>query len=223
MLLGRHSAGKEEKTMGNAPKPGRRTLLRTAAIGAGMAALPLPFIRRANAAVTIEFWDMIWGAQQYIDAARGMVARFNKENPGIQVNYRSIPWSNWYQTFVTAISAGTAPDISTGAGYQAVQLYDSDAILPIDDVIAELRSNGQADDFLPGSIDTLHYDNHYVALPWGIDIRVFYYRKDHFQAANHAVPTDWSGLRDTAKALTTHEHAGIVGSAIPAAATTSTR
>ena len=189
----------------------RRTVLRAAALG-GPAVLSIPFVRRANAAVSLNFWDMIWGPQQYIDAARGLVERFNRENPTINVSYRSVPWANWYQTFVTAISSGTAPDISTGAGYQAVQLYDADAILPIDDVIAELRADGQADDFLPGTIDTLRYDNHYVALPWGLDMRVWYYRKDHFAAASRPVPANWAELRDAAKVLTTHDHAGIVGS-----------
>ena len=128
--------------------------------------------------VDLQFWDMIWGPPEYIDAGKALVAQFNQEHPDITVTYRSIPWTNWYQTFVTAIGSGTAPDISTGAGYQAVQLYDQGAILPIDDVISQWKSNGKLDDFLPNTIDILKYDNHYVALPWAIDIRVWYYRKD---------------------------------------------
>jgi multiple sugar transport system substrate-binding protein len=65
---------------------------------------------------------MIWGGPEYIDAGKALVAQFNQEHPGITVNYRSVPWTNWYQTFLTAIGSGTAPDLSTGAGYQAVQL-----------------------------------------------------------------------------------------------------
>jgi multiple sugar transport system substrate-binding protein len=60
---------------------------------------------------------MIWGAPEYIDAGKALVAQFNQEHPDITVTYRSIPWANWYQTFVTAIGSGTAPDLSTGAGY----------------------------------------------------------------------------------------------------------
>jgi multiple sugar transport system substrate-binding protein len=64
--------------------------------------------------------------------------------------------------------------------YQAVQLYDQGAILPIDDVISQWKASGKLDDFLPNTVETLKYDNHYVALPWAIDIRVWYYRKDLF-------------------------------------------
>src|SRR5260221_4152001 len=64
-----------------------------------------------HAQVTVNFWDMIWGPPEYIDAAKKLVDRFDQENPKIQVRYRSVPWANWYQTYVTAIGSGTAPDI----------------------------------------------------------------------------------------------------------------
>ncbi len=110
---------------------------------------------------------MIWGGPEYIDAGKALVAQFNQEHPDITVTYRSIPWTNWYQTFLTAIGSGTAPDISTGAGYQAVQLYDQDAILPIDDVINQLKADGKLDDFLPKTVDILKYKDHYVASTLG--------------------------------------------------------
>ena len=91
----------------------------------------------SQAKVDVQFWDMIWGGPEYIDAGKALVAQFNQEHPDINVTYRSIPWTNWYQTFVTAIGSGTAPDLSTGAAYQAVQLYDQGAILPVDDVISD--------------------------------------------------------------------------------------
>ncbi|MBV9674230.1 MAG: sugar ABC transporter substrate-binding protein [Verrucomicrobia bacterium] len=160
------------------------------------------FSSSALANVELQFWDMIWGPPEYIDTGKALVQQFNQEHPGITVSYRSIPWNNWYQTFVTAIGSGTAPDVSTGAGYQAVQLYGQGAILPIDDLIEQWRSNGKLDDFLPKTIETLKYDGHYVALPWGIDIRVWYYRKDLFSQANIQPPVNWPDFLTAAKALT---------------------
>jgi len=93
----------------------------------------------AAAEVTLNFWGMIWGGPEYIEAAKALVEQFNASHPDIQVKYRSVPWTNWYQTFVTAIGAGAAPDISTGAGYQPAQLYDMGAISPMDAMIAELK------------------------------------------------------------------------------------
>jgi multiple sugar transport system substrate-binding protein len=159
-------------------------------------------VSTSQARVDVQFWDMIWGGPEYIDAGKALVAQFNQEHPDINVTYRSIPWANWYQTFVTAIGSGTAPDISTGAGYQAVQLYDQNAILPIDDLISDWKAKGKLDDFFANTIDVLKYDNHYVALPWAIDIRVWYYRKDLFEKANLKPPTSWEEFKAAAKALT---------------------
>jgi multiple sugar transport system substrate-binding protein len=160
--------------------------------------------------VELDFWDMVWGPPEYIETAKKLVEQFNGEHPNIKVTYQSTPWSNWYQTFSTAIASGTAPDISTGAGYQAFQFYDMGAILPIDSVIEEWRKEGKLDDFYPGAIETLKYDGHYVSIPWGIDIRIPYYRKDLFEKAGLDAPTNWQELRAAAKALTKDGKFGMV-------------
>ena len=102
----------------------QRTRLLISAIATSITILVSPFGSQAKEHVDVQFWDMIWGGPEYIDAGKALVAQFNQEHPDITVTYRSVPWTNWYQTFLTAIGSGTAPDISTGAGYQAVQLYD---------------------------------------------------------------------------------------------------
>jgi multiple sugar transport system substrate-binding protein len=186
-----------------APKPRSLRAHRFTAIVVTLVTVFLsPLASRAKDHVDLQFWDMIWGGPEYIDAGKALVAQFNQEHPDVTVNYRSVPWTNWYQTFVTAIGSGTAPDVSTGAGYQAVQLYDQGAILPIDDLISQWKASGKLDDFLPDMIDTLKYDNHYVALPWAIDIRVWYYRKDLFAQAKLQPPTNWQELKAAAQALT---------------------
>jgi multiple sugar transport system substrate-binding protein len=187
----------------------RQVLASTAAVALAAGLSPRVF---AQEKVKLNFWDMIWGPPEYIDAAKALVAQFNAESSTIEVEYRSVPWADWYQTFLTAIGSGTAPDLSTGAGYQAVQLYDQGAIRPLDDLVEALRASGDADDFLPGTIDTLRYDDHYVALPWGIDIRVWYYRKDLLEAAGVAPPTTWAELAAAAKATTKDGVYGLVSS-----------
>ena len=147
----------------------RRTMLKGAA-GLGLAA---GFGGRAaglSAAAqdaSLEFWDMVWGPPEYIDTNEALVSAVqSRQRQPFQVAYRSTPWANWYQTFTTAIGAGTAPDVSTGAAYQSVQFYDQGAVAAVDDVVAALESSGALADFLPGTIERLQYDDHYVAVPW---------------------------------------------------------
>jgi multiple sugar transport system substrate-binding protein len=192
--------------------PAIRISLRHAGRMGLAAVLLLALTAGGKAQVTINFWDQIWGPPEYIDTAKKLVDQFNSEHPKIQVKYRSVPWSNWYQTYTTAIASGTAPDISTGAGYQAVQFSSMEAIRPMDDLIDELKQSGDLNDFSPGSVEKLRYDGHYVALPWNLDIRVWFYRKDAFAAANIQPPSNWSELRTAAKALTKDGKFGVVGS-----------
>lgn len=162
-------------------------------------------------AVEITFWDMAWGPAVYSETAKKLVEKFNSENPGIQVTYQATPWTNWYQTFANAIASGSPPDISTGAGYQAFQFTDSDEILPIDDVIEEFKQSGKLDDFVPGSVEALKYNGHYVALPWQIDVRVPWYRKDLFeQAGITAPPQTWDELRAALKKVSGGGNYGLV-------------
>jgi multiple sugar transport system substrate-binding protein len=157
---------------------------------------------RAAGPVEIDFWDQIWGPQSYVETAGKLVEKFNASQSDVKVTYRSVPWTNWYQTYLTAVTSKTAPCISTGAGFQAAQLYDFDGILPIDDFVAEAKKSGDVKDFLPGTVDSLQYKGHYIAWPWAVDTRVWFYRKDLFKKDGVKVPTDWDELMVAAKKLT---------------------
>jgi multiple sugar transport system substrate-binding protein len=168
-----------------------------AAAGAGAA---------TGAGGEIQFWDMVWGPPAYIDTAKKVVDQFNTANTGVTAAYQSNPWASWPQVFTTAVGSGTAPDVSTGGGYQAIQFYPQGAILEIDDVVAGFGP----DDFLPGMVEGMQFEGHYVALPWGIDIRIPFYRKDLFETAGLQPPTNWDEMRAALEKLTTGNQYGIV-------------
>lgn len=170
----------------------------------------------AQAQVELQFWDQIWGPGEYAPAAQKVVDEFNASQSDIHVTYRSVPWTNWYETYVTAIASGSAPDLSTGAGFQAVQFYSMDAIYPVDELVAQMEADGSIKDMAPGMLDALKYDGHYVALPFGLDIRALYYRKDILEAKGIAVPTTWDEFRAAAKAVTGDGVYGLVSSGDPA-------
>ncbi len=180
------------------------------AMGAGLAgSLKMPAALAQDTA-NLDFWDMVWGPPEYIDTGTSLAEQFSEEHPDVNVEYRSTPWANWYQTFATAIGAGTAPDVSTGAGYQAVQFYDQGAIATLDDFITELEADGTLDDFLPGTIERMQYDGHYVALPWAIDIRIPYYRRDLLEEAGVDPPTTWEEFAAVAEAVSGDDRYGFV-------------
>lgn len=178
-----------------------------------LAAVLLGAASAAHAApVEINFWDQVWGPAPYTQRAQQLVEEFNKSQSEVRVKYRSVPWASWYETYVTAIASGSAPDISTGAGFQAVQFYSMDAIYPVDELVKAMESDGTAKDFAPGTLEAMKYDGHYVGLPWAIDLRALFYRKDILEAAGQKVPTTWDEFRTTSKAVTKDNVYGVVSS-----------
>ena len=166
-------------------------------------------VAAANAApVTLNFWDMQWGVSEYAVAAQKLVDRYNQEHPNVHVVYRSVPWANWFSTFTTAVASGSAPDISTGAGFQAVYFFSQDAVVPVDDVVKEIGE----DAFVPGALEACRYQGHYVGLPWAVDIRLFLYRKDILEAKGQKVPTTWDEFRAVCKAVSGNGVYGYVSS-----------
>ncbi|MDR1393667.1 MAG: sugar ABC transporter substrate-binding protein [Bifidobacteriaceae bacterium] len=154
--------------------------------------------------VTLEFWDMAWGpADTYPAAAEKLIAQFEDENPGIKINYTNKSWDNWYQTFAQAVGSDSAPDVSTGGGFQPFGLQaDAEAILPLNDLIDQWKSDGTADDFTEGMLDYyLDGDGNYLAVPWATDIRVWFYRSDVLDRLGIAVPTTWAEFAQACDAV----------------------
>jgi multiple sugar transport system substrate-binding protein len=181
------------------------------AVPAAPAAAPGEAAAPSQAVADIMYWDMVWGPPEYVDTGKRLVDEYNASQGNYTVTYQSTPWANWYQTFLTAIGSGTAPDISTGAGYQSVFFYDQGAIAPIDDVIEELKAAGKIDDSIPGSVETLQWDGHYVSIPWNTDIRTVIYRKDKLEEAGISAPaSSWNEFAEQVQALTTDTQSGWV-------------
>lgn len=149
----------------------------------------------------VKFWDMPWATPAYNEAAKKITEGYAPASGGLKASYQTIQWSNFYQTFSSAIASKTGPAVSTGGGFQAFQFEQQGQIAYADKVIDKLKENGQFDDFLPGVLEPFKSDKGYVAVPWQLDMRVFWYRKSLFDQAGVGLPTDWPSLLEAGKAL----------------------
>jgi multiple sugar transport system substrate-binding protein len=203
------------RVWGSPPPTGlsRRAFLRLGAAVAGATTLGGCAGAAAEPANGLTFWDQIWGSASYTAAARALTEAYAPPPPAAPVSYQSIPWANFVQTYSAAVASRTGPAVSSGAGYQALQFFKYDAILPADDVLARLDTQ----DFLPGTIEPLRYQGSQVAVPWQLDIRALHYRRSVLERAGVSVPTDWDGLREACIAL---RRVGVSGFGMAAGAST---
>lgn len=157
----------------------------------------------SGAGGTVKFWDMPWGPAAYTEAAKKITESYVPEGGKAKAAYQQVPWNNYYQTFSSAIASKTGPAVSTGAGFQAFQFEEQNQIAYADKVIEELKKNGMFDDFLPGVLEPFESDKGYIAVPWQLDPRVFWYRKSLFEQAGTELPKDWPTLLEAGKKLKT--------------------
>ncbi|MDR1904051.1 MAG: sugar ABC transporter substrate-binding protein [Treponema sp.] len=152
------------------------------------------------------FWDMIRGpADTYSAAAEKLTAQYNAENKdNIRVTISPLPWDNYYQVFLTAVTSGVAPDISTGAFMQSVQYAEMGEGLPLDPVIDmwKKENNPILREYSDAIFDLLMYEGKHYGLPVNLDTRQITYRTDYFnQAGISKLPATWDEFEEACAKL----------------------
>lgn len=149
-------------------------------------------VSSGKATGTITVWAM--GGEG--DKLPTLAKEFEALNPGVKVNVTPMPFDAAHDKLATAITAGKTPDISqigtTWMGEFAAQALDPTPA-SIDKSV-----------FFEGAQKTTEVGGTSYGVPWYVETRLVYYRKDLAEKAGiTTMPTDWAGLKDMAKAMQT--------------------
>ncbi len=155
----------------------------------------------SGAAGDLKFWNMPWGAPAFLTEDKVISAAYKPASGFGKVSYQQVQWANFTQTFSTAVAANNGPAVSSGGGTTAFLFESQGKIAYADDLIETWKGNGIYDDFLPGLVDTLKTANGYAAVPYNLDMRMYWYRKDLLEKAGADVPTDWDSYEAACAAL----------------------
>ncbi|MGN6127847.1 MAG: ABC transporter substrate-binding protein [Humibacter sp.] len=181
----------------------RRTFLSVA--GAGLATAALAACSSGGGSGSsgspLKFWNMPWGGTAFNPLDKKITLAYKPEKGLPSATYQEIQWSNFNQTFASAIASNTGPAVSSGGGTQAFKFATEDKIAYADNLIDSWKSNGLYDDFLPGTLDAMKTDKGYVAIPYNLDMRVLWYNKALLEKAGTQAPTDWQSYLDASAAL----------------------
>ena len=101
-----------------------------------------------------------------------------------------LPWSAAHEKLLTGFAGGSLPDLGQVGNSWIAELTAIGAILPVPAAMKSL-----VDGQFGGVVDTNRIDGKLMALPWYVDTRLQFYRKDLFEAAGFAAPPprwdDW--------------------------------
>src|SRR6476661_1849227 len=142
---------------------------------------------------TITVWAM--GAEG--EKLPALAKEFETANPGAKVNVTAIPWDAAHQKFATAITAGSTPDAAMVGTTWMGEFAGQDALDPTPPSIDKSA-------FFDGAQKTTEVKGTSFGVPWYVETRLVYYRKDLAKKAGITTPpTDWEGLKAMAKAMQT--------------------
>ncbi len=183
-LLAGRAAGTRVASVPSATRPpastptwSRRAFLRAAAAVCATAC-----VRRDDDRV-LRFWAM--GREG--EVATRLLAAFERENPGLRVRVEQLPWSAAHEKLLTAFAGDATPDLAQMGNTWLPEFVALDALEPLD---ARIGAPPRLDvaDYDPGILDTNVVEGRQYGVPWYVDTRVLFYRRDLLAEAGYGGP-----------------------------------
>lgn len=162
----------------------RRPFLLVAALALGTLA---GCSRHESGITVVKFWAM--GREgEYV--AR-LIPEFERRHPGIHIDLQQLPWTAAHEKLLTAFAGDSLPDVFQLGNTWIPELVTLGALEPLQPYVDASRVI-DPDDYFSGIWDTNLINGSLYGVPWYVDTRLIFYRKDLLrQAGFDAPPRDW--------------------------------
>ena len=145
----------------------------------------------ARETTTLRFWA--FGREG--EVVQALVRDFEREHPGVHVRVQQIPWTAAHEKLLTAIVGRATPDVAQLGNTWIPEMVTLAALAP---VTGEFPDSG----YFPGILATNRVNDTLFGVPWYVDTRVLFYRKDILaQAGYQSVPDSWAGWLEAMRAI----------------------
>lgn len=178
--------------VGSGPASSARTRLSRAALVV-VAALSLAAGCGASASpeTVLRFWAM--GREGEVVAR--LLPEFERAHPGIRVKVQQLPWTSAHEKLLTAFAGDVTPDLCQLGNTWVPELVALNALEPLDRYVAGSPIVA-AEDYFAGIWDTNRVAGALYGVPWYVDTRLLFYRRDLLDRAGFsAPPRSWAEWR----------------------------
>jgi multiple sugar transport system substrate-binding protein len=146
---------------------------------------------------TVSFWAM--GREG--EVVTELLPEFERTHPGVKVVVQQLPWTAAHEKLLTAFAGDATPDVAQLGNTWIPEMSALGALEPLGSHIAASNVIAQ-NDYFPGIWDTNVIDGTVFGVPWYVDTRLLFYRKDLLtQAGFNAPPKTWDEWRKMLAAL----------------------
>lgn len=139
--------------------------------------------------VRLEFWALGREGEE----VRALIPEFERRNPGIRVEVQQIPWTAAHEKLLTAYAGDATPDLAQIGNTWIPEFVALDALAPLGGHVR--RSSAiEPGDYFPGIWETNRVEGVVFGIPWYVDTRVLFYRKDLLESVGYPDPPEsWEG------------------------------
>lgn len=177
--------------------PGSAAALLATALAVVLTTSALGGCGDATAPTTVRFWAM--GFEGEVVAP--LIADFEREHPGIRVDVQQLPWTSAHEKLLTAFVGEATPDLAQLGNTWLPELATLDALTRLDEEV-DASSIVRPPDYFAGIWETNLLDGKLYGVPWYVDTRLVFYRRDQFAAAVFAAPMGtWRAWLDAMRAI----------------------
>lgn len=135
---------------------------------------------------------VFWAMGREAEVVSGLIEDFERENPQIEVDVQQIPWTAAHEKLLTAFAADSQPDLCQLGNTWIPEFAALETLEPLQ---AYVDASGAVEqgDYFPGIWDTNIVDDVLYGVPWYVDTRLLFYRKDILREAGvERPPQDWA-------------------------------
>lgn len=147
--------------------------------------------------ITLNYWGL-WEPTNVLD---DVLADFEEQNQGVEVNYTKQSHRDFRERLQTALSSGNGPDIFRYHASWVPML--SGELAPIPQTV--MTASEYQETFYPVASKMLSYNGQLVGIPLMYEGLGLYYNQELLDAANAEVPETWAELKTLANQLTVQQ------------------
>jgi multiple sugar transport system substrate-binding protein len=150
--------------------------------------------------ITVSYPDELGKKPPYVQAAADQVTQANP-NAKISIDLQKISSGDYYTKLLLALQGGSGPDVTHVGGDSIGEMVDAGYLAPLDDYVSKWEDWKQYPDAVKQGVS---YKGKVYGIPYGLDTRFLYFRKDVFQKAGIEPtwqPKNVQDILDTGKQL----------------------
>ena len=137
----------------------------------------------------------LWAMGYEGEVVARLLPEFERTHPDIRVELQQLPWTAAHEKLLTAFAGDTLPDVCQLGNTWIPEFALLGTLTPLQPY-ADASKVVEPDDYFPGIWDTNLIDGQLVGIPWYVDTRLLYYRKDILRASGVRLPIrNWDEWR----------------------------